>query len=59
MLEDLFGGFGPHERSGFSFEVAAQAVMSAASCLMLRCAERLSFLVVSAENQRSRFIHDP
>ena len=44
---------------GFWFQFSTQAVMSAARALTLRCAERCSFLVVSAENQRSTWLsHD-
>jgi hypothetical protein len=45
---------------GFWLQLSTHARMSAASFLVLRWAERYSFLVVSAENHRStRFIHDP
>src|SRR4051794_11851762 len=50
----------PRDSLGSSFHVAAQSLMSAASSLTERCAERCNFFVVNAENHRStRFIHDP
>ena len=52
-FKDLLGALVDTNGRGFSFQAAAQAVMSAARSLTLRCAERLSFLVLSVENHRS------
>ncbi len=61
-FEDLLRGLVPHDTKGLgpSFQTAAQALMSAASSFTLQWAERLSFLVVRAEDYRSTmFIHEP
>jgi hypothetical protein len=46
-FEDLLGGLGPHERAPVLVPDGGPLQMSAASSLSLRCAKRLSFLVVS------------
>jgi hypothetical protein len=60
-FEDLVCGLAPHERGGVLVPMMGPGLdVGGELFLTLRWADRWSFLVVSAENQRStRFIHEP